>query len=191
MRPVRASRRFRGTSVADPLLPSKRMYSGRNRQKGAVIAEFAIGSVVFLMSTIAIFDFGRMYHYQSRLKFAVSQATRFATTGNTLEDPDHPGTQLSRADSIVAMIRQLSRFDIPDGDIDVEATSSSGAVVAGAGGPGDIVTVTAHYQVRVIAPYLSVLFPDGEFHCSATTTFKNEEFPAQARAPLALVEAFA
>jgi hypothetical protein len=154
----------------------------RHAQKGSVMVEIALGSVVFFALTIGIFDLGRMYHYQARLKFAVSQATRFATTGNTLEDSGNPGTQLSRADSIIYMIRELSGFDIPSADIEISAITGSGATVAGAGSPGDVVVVTATHRVNVITPFLSSMFEEGQFEFHATTSFRNEEFPDSASA---------
>ena len=151
------------------------LYSMLHRQKGSIAAEVALGSLVFFAVLITISDFGRMYHCKSRLKYAVTQATRFATTGNTVADPHHPGAQLSRTDSIKAMIRELSRFNIDDGDIAIVSIDSAGRATPGAGGPGDIVTVTATFRVDVVAPLLSALL--GKYELSATTSFKNKDFP--------------
>jgi len=152
--------------------------SVKRNQRGAVSIEIAVSSVVLFASLLSVFDFGRMYFYQSRLKYAVSQATRFATIGNVIEDPNNPGSDLSRADSIVVMIRELSGFvDMADGDISVVSLAGDGSQVPGAGGPGDVVSVTATYRIAVVAPYLSALFDEGSYEFSATTTFRNEEFP--------------
>ena len=149
-----------------------------SRQRGVVSIEMAISSVLFFATLLAVFDFGRMYFFQSRLKYAVSQATRFATTGNALEDPLNPGTPLSRAESIVVMIRELSGFgDLTDEDIDIIHLGAGGVMLPGAGGPGDVVTVTANYEIPMVAPYIGAIFPDGRFAFSAATTFRNEEFP--------------
>jgi hypothetical protein len=147
-------------------------------QRGVVSVEIALASVLFCATLLAVFDFGRMYYYQARLKYAVSQATRFATTGSMLEDPDNPGNTLSRVDSILLMIRQLSGFaELPSEDVTIVAISPGGAETAGAGGPGDVVTVTVQYRVELITPYLAPLFEDGLYQFSATTSFRNEEFP--------------
>jgi Flp pilus assembly protein TadG len=152
-------------------------------QRGAVSVEIALASVLFCATLLAVFDFGRMYYYQSRLKHAVSQATRFATTGNTLEDPDNPGITLSRVDSILLMIRQLSGFaELPSEDVTIVAISSGGTETPGAGGPGDVVTVTVQYRVDILTPYLAPLFDQGQYHFSATTSFRNEEFPEDSAA---------
>jgi len=147
-------------------------------QRGSVSIEMAVSSLLFFAALLAVFDFGRMFYYQSRLKYAVSQSTRFATTGNVLDDPNEPGSSLSRAESIATMIKQLSGFSgMSDADITIVSFGAGGAVVPGAGGPGDVVSVTANYRIGLIAPYLAPLFDEGRWAFSATTTFRNEEFP--------------
>ena len=153
--------------------------------RGSVSIEMAVSSLLFFAALLAVFDFGRMFFYQSRLKYAVSQSTRFATTGNVLDDPNEPGSSLSRAQSIVVMIKQLSGFSgMEDADITIVSFGSSGAITPGAGGPGDVVSVTASYRIGLIAPYLSPLFANGKWAFSATTTFRNEEFPGGQQASL-------
>lgn len=167
-----------------------RRTTGRHeRNHGSVSVEMAISSILFFTALLAVFDFGRMFYYQSRLKYAVSQSTRFATTGNVLENPDQPGSALARAESIVVMIKQLSGFaGMSDSDITIVSFGSDGAVNAGAGGPGDVVSVTANYRVSLIAPYLAPLFDQGRWEFSATTTFRNEEFPDNQQAAIGATE---
>ena len=165
-----------------------RMFTDRHRSRGRggwlghlgiVSIEMAMSSVMFLAALLAVFDFGRMYFFHSRLTHAVSQATRFATAGNTLEDPLDPGTNLSRTESIALMIRELSGFsDLGDVDIDIVHIGPSGVTLVGAGGPGDVVTVTASYRLGIIAPYLAPIFEEGVFELSAATAFRNEELSA-------------
>lgn len=150
----------------------------RQSNRGAVVVETALGSVVFFALLFGVFDFGHVFYCESTLKYAVSQAARFGTTGNTLPDEDNPGIRMSREDSIVAVIRDLTGFDdIDPSHVTVSSVSGSGAPVAGAGGPGDVVTVRARYGVELISPYLSILFSDGVYRFEVLTTFKNEEFP--------------
>jgi hypothetical protein len=102
----------------------------------------ALASTIFMMLVTGIFDFGRMHHLRSTLQHAVSQSTRFATTGNTVTDPDNPGQQLSREASIIHMIRQTSGIeDIDDDDIEMWTVNAAGDTSPGAGGPGDVVVV--------------------------------------------------
>jgi len=150
----------------------------RSRQKGAVAVETALASVMFFALLFGVFDFSHVFYCESTLKYAVSQAARFATTGNTVEDEGNPGTQLSREDSILEVIRDLSGFDdLGPPHVTVSAITSGGASVAGAGGPGDVVTVRAQYGVSLLSPYLSRFYGDGTYRFEVLTTFRNEEFP--------------
>ena len=150
-----------------------------NKERGTVVVETALASTVFFMLVVGILDFGRMQYYRSNLQHAVSQSTRFATLGSTLEDPNSPGNQLSREESIRYMIRKLANVpDLDPSDIKIGAIDSSGALVEGAGGPGDVVTVQATYRVVLVAPYLNLAFPKGQYRFTCTTSFRNEAFGA-------------
>ena len=139
--------------------------------------EMALATTLFMMLVLAIFDFGRMHHMRSTLQHAVSQSTRFATTGNTVEDPDNPGLRLSRRDSIVHMIRKISGLtDLADEDIEISTVDASGNILSGPGGPGDVVLVRVTYGVDVITPGLATVFPGGRWEFTCTTRFRNEEF---------------
>ena len=148
----------------------------RRKQRGALVLEMAIVGSIFTMMLLGIMDFGRIYYCESTLKYAVSQGARFATTGAVLEDENSDA--MSREDSIIYMIRQLAGFsDLTVDDIGMTAVTSDGATVAGAGGPGDVVTVRAAYRVEVISPYLFPFFDEGRYEFEALTSFRNEEFP--------------
>ncbi len=152
-----------------------------SKERGSVLIETALTTVVFSMLLFAIFDFGRMYYFQSRLQHAVSQSTRYATTGNTMEDPNAPGQQMSREDSIMHMIKALSGIEgFGPNDIVIQSMNAGGVIVAGAGGPGSVVTVRASWRVPILAPFLHAMFEGGEYEFSATTSFRNEEFPTSA-----------
>jgi len=141
----------------------------------SVFIETMLASIVFSMLLFATFDFGRMYYYQSKLQRAVTQSSRFATTGNTLDDPDKPGVALSREDSIVHMIKMLSGIsDLAPGDVQIASMTRRGTLVPGVGSPGDVVTVSVHYRVDVLAPFLHAVFPGGQYEFTASTTFRND-----------------
>lgn len=143
---------------------------------GTVAVEVALACLVVLMLILAILDFSRMHYSQSRLQYAVSQSTRFATIGNTLEDPSRPGQQMSRQASIVHLIRKLSMLaDLQSSDIRITSLNSSGKNVDGPGGAGDVVTVQATYRVPLVTPFLSSAF-GGPYTFTCATSFRNEEF---------------
>ncbi len=149
----------------------------RKPQGGAAMIELALAVVVFMILVIGVLDFGRVGYARSRLKYAVTQATRFATTGNALVDPNNPGQQLSRLESVKSMVMSLSGLsDVNKLSILITAVTEDGRQLQGPGGPGDVVTVRANYRVKLVAPFLAPILPGGELEISASTTFRNEEF---------------
>jgi hypothetical protein len=152
--------------------------AARNKDcAGTVVVEVAIACVVVLMFILGIMDFSRMHYTQSRLQYAVSQSTRFAAIGSTLEDPNKPGKQMTREASIVHLIRKLSLLpDLQNSDIKLTSVSSVGKSAQGPGGPGDVVTVQATYHVPLVAPYLAPAFDGGRYTFTVATSFRNEEF---------------
>ena len=147
------------------------------RQRGAVIVEVALASVVLLLLIGAIFDFAHMHYARSSLQHAVSQATRYAITGASVADPQNKGKKLSREASILHLVQEISGIsDFEKDDIKIYVVTSNGSLVAGPGGPGDVVMVRATYRIGLITPGLAKLFPEGEYTFTCSTRFRNEEF---------------
>jgi hypothetical protein len=147
----------------------------RCRQRGLVSLDTMVSSGFLLIALVAVFDFGRMYYFQTRLTQAVDRVGAFAASGNTLDDPLSPDGRLSRTESISAMIRELSGLeDLASADVDVRYIGHAGVLMSGAGGPGDIVTVSASYRFGLFAPYVAILFDDGVCELTATTAFRND-----------------
>ncbi len=142
-----------------------------------MVTEAALASVAFAMFLFSIFDFCHIYYVRSMLQHAVSEAARYATIGGTMEDPLNPGQQLSREDSVLAVIDNYSLVYIDQGDISLTAINGSGQQVAGPGGPGDVMTVRVTHSVDIITPLLGTLFPPGGYEFSTSASFRNEEFP--------------
>jgi len=152
------------------------MHIRRDKQHAIVLFETALTAIVFAVLLFAAFDCGRVYYFQSRLQHAVSQSSRFASSGSVLENPDRPGVRMSEEDSIAYMIKTLSGIDgLDTGDITIYATAANGIRSSGAGGPGDQVTVRADWRVPIVAPFLYAIFPGGRYEFSAVTDFRNPE----------------
>lgn len=138
----------------------------------------AFAAVIFMAVMGAIFDFGHIYYCETTLKYAVSQAARYATTGNQMPDEANEGKKLSREASIAHLVKEFAGFqDLSNSDIEIRSVNGAGVSAAGAGSPGDVVTVRARYRVSVVSPYLSPLFDEGRYSFEVVTSFKNEEFP--------------
>jgi Flp pilus assembly protein TadG len=149
----------------------------RSACAGMIVVEFAMASIVVFMLIFGILDFARVHFSRSRLQYAVSQSARFATVGATLDDPNNPGTKMTRQDSILYLVKKLSCLPgIGNSDIKITAKNSAGQTSNGPGGPGDIVTVEATYRVKLVAPYLGPLFTNNLFTFKCGTSFRNEEF---------------
>ncbi len=152
-------------------------FSRRNCERGNVVIEAALALPVLLILILAIFDFARVHHTRTRLQDAVSQATRFAITGRQLQDTSNPGVMLSRKDSVLRLVRDLSGLsDLDDSNVKITSIGDNGIESVGPGGPGDVVIVEVSYSLEVLTPILSVAFPDKQYSFTCTSRFRNEEF---------------
>lgn len=149
----------------------------RKCEHGNVVVEAALALPVLLILILSIFDFARVHHTRTRLQDAVSQATRFAITGRQLSDPNNPGLMLSRKDSVVRVLRELSGIpDLDEDDVRISSVASDGVESVGPGGPGDVVIVEVSHSVEVLTPLLSIAFPDKKYRFQCVSRFRNEEF---------------
>jgi hypothetical protein len=144
--------------------------------RGNNLLEAAIITPLMIFLTFSIVDFSSLFYTYLALENGVSQATRFAVTGNLLDDPDKPGSKLSRQASIVHAMRSATpTLTIPD-----EAFTFSHLVpgtsiwVNGPGGPADIEKVSVQYQWSVLSPVLRLFFADGQMTLTVNSSMKNE-----------------
>jgi Flp pilus assembly protein TadG len=147
----------------------------RRTEAGTNLVEAALITPLLLLLVFAVVDFASMFFVYLALENGVAQATRFAVTGNTLEDPDE-GTTLSREQSIRLAMRNAT----PTLTIEDEAFSFShlpaGTTtwVSGAGGPSDVEKVTVRYTWDVMTPLMAVFFDDGQIEFTVESAMKNE-----------------
>ena len=146
----------------------------RGGRRGNTLVEFALVVLFFFLLVFGLIDFGRLFFTELTLQHALRQAGRFAVTGNHLPDPDHANQQLPRVDSIISVARQAA-VGIPVDNIQV---SSQVGGAGSAGGPSDTMTISLNYDLPMITPMIRAFFPpDGIYHFTVKTTFKNEPFP--------------
>jgi Flp pilus assembly protein TadG len=128
---------------------------------------------VFIFLIFAIFDFGHLFFVEMDVQNAIQEAGRYGSTGNHLPDPNNPGNNLSRVTSIIntfendAMGVQVSN---------IQVTSLNGGSTS-AGGPGDMMTVSATANLALMTPLIAQMFPNGQFTFTASITIMNEPFP--------------
>jgi hypothetical protein len=142
--------------------------------KGANLIEAAIVTPLLLLLTLAIVDFSAMFYAYLALEHGVSQATRLAITGRTLNDSG--GSAMSREESIKYRMRESTpTLTIPDGAFSFSfmppnASSWSG----GTGGPGDVGRVTVNYTYTFMTPLVRPFFASGRLNLRVQSTMKNE-----------------
>jgi Flp pilus assembly protein TadG len=136
------------------------------------LVEFAVVAPLFFLLIMGIVDFGRLFYVQATLQHAMREAGRFAVTGNHLPDPQNPGQNLSRMNSIIEVTRKAAAgLDVSN--IQVSSQNGGGG---SAGGPGDTVTVSMQCGVHLITPIVAQFFPAGTYTFRVSTSFRNEPF---------------
>jgi TadE-like protein len=156
--------------------PTGRLVARFASATGATLIEAAIVTPLLLLLTFSIADFASLFYAYLALENGVSQATRYAITGNVLPDPTHPGTPLSRPETIKAAMRQATpTLNIPDSAFSFQHLPRGGTTwVAGTGGPDEIEKVTVNYDWPLLTPLLRPFFPAGKLGLAVESTMKNE-----------------
>jgi hypothetical protein len=153
-----------------------RFFTRLKDSTGATLLEAAIITPLLLLLTFSIADFGGLFYCYLALESGVSQATRQAITGNSVDDPAHPGTPLSRAEAIKAAMRSATpTLNIPDGAFTFEHMPVGGTSwVGGTGGPSEIEKVTITYNWPLMTPLLRPFFTGGQLSMKVESMMKNE-----------------
>lgn len=156
--------------------PTGRLFRRLKDSTGATLLEAAIVTPLLLLLTFSIADFGSLFYVYLALENGVSQATRYAVTGNLMNDPANPGSKLSRPDSIKAAMRSATpTLSIPDGAFSFQHFPRGGtAWLNGTGGPDEIEKVTINYNWTLLTPLLRPFFTGGKLKFSVESTMKNE-----------------
>ena len=153
------------TRILQPLRRLRRLGTA----DGQSLIEAAIITPLLLLLTIGIFEFGSMFYVFLSLQNGVSQATRYAITGNTV-------TGSSRVDSIkLAMRTTTPTLTIPDNAFSFSHLPKGGsAFVGGPRGPDEVEKVTINYTWTFFTPLMRPFFPSGRMTMTVDSTMKNE-----------------
>jgi hypothetical protein len=143
---------------------------------GNNLIEGALVTPLLLLLTFGIVDFASMFYVYLSMENGISQATRFAVTGATKEDPDNPGTPMGREGSIKAAMKEAA----PTLNTDAmtftfsHLTPGSTSWAGGAGGPGDVGRVTVDYTWEPLTPILGPFLNDGRMSLSVESAMRIE-----------------
>lgn len=144
-----------------------RIIRGGQGERGQSAVEFVLAIPIVLLLLSGIVEFGRHYHTRLTLRHAVSEAARFAVTGQALADST--GADLTRAESIVRTIQQAAT------GLNVDVSQLVITPPDG-GGPGEVVTIRATYRFEFVLWPIKRLVNGGHIDFSASTTVMNEPF---------------
>ena len=155
---------------------SHRVFRRLGSSKGNALVEAAIITPLLLLLTFSIVDFASLFYVYLALENGVSQATRYAITGNLVDDPLNPGTPLSREESIKSAMRHATpTLTLNDGAFTfAHLPLGGGAWAGGVGGPNEIEKVTVSYTWNIMTPLLRPFFPSGQINLTAESAMKNE-----------------
>jgi Flp pilus assembly protein TadG len=144
--------------------------------RGSTLVEAALVTPLVLLLTFSIIEFASLFYAYLALENGVSQATRFAVTGNVMDDPTTPGAQLSRQESIKAALRQATpTLTISDADLTFShLPTGASAWVNGIGGPDDIEKLGVTYTWTFFTPLMRAFFRDGQVTLAVESAMKNE-----------------
>ena len=165
----------RPTSTARP----HRAGSPRPRP-GQALVETAIGIVLLMLLTFSVVDAAMLFFAYLTLQNGVTAATRYAVTGQQMNDPLDPTTPLSRQDSIMHIMRDSTPgLTIADSEFQFSVVTDSTHITRGTGGPDDIIQMTVtHPSWPLISPMLWPLVGiGGVINLSVSATMKNEPYP--------------
>ena len=145
---------------------------------GTNMIEAAIITPLMLLLTFSVVDFASLFYVYLSLENGVSQATRFAVTGQTMANPNDPSTQLNRAESIKLAMRQSTpTITLNDSAFSFSHMSPpAGAWSAGVGGPNDIEKVTVDLDWDLMTPLIRPFFTNGRIHFTVASSMKNESY---------------
>jgi Flp pilus assembly protein TadG len=161
--------------VFSRLLGRRQSFRRLSDAKGANIVEAAVMTPLLLLLTFAIVDFSSMFYAYLALEHGVSQATRLAITGQTMNDPN-TGAPLSREASIKQKMRQSTpTLTIPDGAFSFSFMAPNSSTWSGGlGGPGTVGRVTITYNWSFMTPLIRPFFTGGAMTLRVESTMKNE-----------------
>ena len=144
--------------------------------RGTSLVEAALITPLLIFLTLSVVDFGLLFYAYLALENGVSQATRYAVTGNVMNDPANPANQLSRTDSIKLAMRQATpTLTITDAAFSFSHMAlGGGAWIAGTGGPQEIEKVSVNYTWTFFNPMLWAFFPNGQIRLTVDSAMKNE-----------------
>ena len=133
------------------------------------MVEAAIVMPLVLLVTFSVAEYGAIFYVNLALQNGVSQATRYAITGQLRPGEDRTG-------SIRAAMREATpTLTIPDTAFTFQhLPPGGGGWVGGTGGPDAIEKITVVFEWPIMTPLMRPFFDDDVVHFRVESAMKNE-----------------
>ena len=146
---------------------------------GQTLVEMAISLSLLLLLVMATIDFGYLFSTKVTLQNAVRQGGRYAITGQCILAGDGSCSK-TRYNSIMQTVEDTSLGRLDASQISITCQDYGGGCPNGAGGPGDVVTITVTYPYHFMTGPIGAFFPVQSYTLTVSSVFKNESFsPSQ------------
>lgn len=148
-------------------------------RSGNSMVEFALILPLFLLLTLGVLDFGRLFWTQETLSYALREAGRYAVTGQHMTSTN--GTVESRVQLIINVAQQYSAgINVSQITVNTLNPATGGVTSNYAGGGGETVVISLTTGLKLLTP-VGVYFPNNTYTFTTSTEFRNEPFnPAMA-----------
>jgi Flp pilus assembly protein TadG len=143
---------------------------------GQTLVEFAISLPIFLLLVLGVIDFGYLSSTKVTLQNAVRQGGRYAITGNCITGSDGTCSQ-TRYNSILQTVETAALGSLNSSQISITCQDEGGGCPNGAGGPGDVVTITVTYPYHFMTGPIGAFFTGNSDTLKVSSAFTNEIFP--------------
>ncbi len=171
---LRSGQPWRGRTETVPRISGLgRLLCRFRSEEGQSLVEFSLTFLVFIFLCFAVLEFGRLFFVEMNVQNAIQEAARYGSTGNHLPDPKNPGNFQSRVASITNTLKN-DALGVQFANIQVSSLNGGSG---SAGGPGDMLNVSATVNMPLMTPLIGQLFPNGQYTFNASITVKNEPFP--------------
>ena len=143
---------------------------------GQTLVEMAISLSLLLLLVMGTTDFGYLFSTKVTLQNAVRQGGRYAITGQCITGSGG-SCSLTRYNSIMQTVQDAALGRLNSSQISITCQDYGGGCPNGAGGPGDIVTITVTYPYHFMTGLIGAFFPGQSYTITVSSSFKNEIFP--------------
>ena len=152
--------------------------AGSRPVPGQALIEAAIGIVLLLLLSFSVLDAAMLFYAYLTLQNGVTEATRFAVTGQQANNPSNP---TRNEEEIMRIVRNSTPGLQPILDSEFsfcDVTNPNNIICNSTGGPDSVIQVTVRHPYKLITPMVWPLVgAGGVINLRVSATMKNEHYP--------------